>query len=490
MKRFLLLAVALIAAFAGGVAWNRWTGSRPASNSTGPRKILYWVDPMHPAYKSDKPGIAPDCGMKLVAVYEDGGPADASIPAKPLTGKILYYADPQRPSYHAENPGLNPETGNELKPVYENDAGSMAVGTVKIDAEKQQLLNVRFGTVEMASETATIHAAGKVAMDETRLAHVHTRVEGWIDQVFVDFTGKSVRKGQPLLTMYSPDMLATQQELLLALKGRDQLQHSTLPGVPDHMDQLIVATKRRLELWNLTDQQIDEVIRTGKPIKNITVYSPADGYITTRNAFPNQQVKPDMELYAIVDLSRVWLIADVFEYEAGSIRLGMPATISFAYDAEQKFNGVVSFIQPQVDPVTRTLKVRIEAANPGMRLKPEMFVDVDFKLATQAKLSVPAEAVLNSGERRTVFVDRGNGYFEPRDVQTGQVFGGRVEVLRGLKAGERIVTSGNFLIDSESQLKSAAQGMGGMAGHQHGAGAMPAAGRKPDAGKNPEHHHD
>ena len=479
MKRFLLLALTLVAAFAGGVAWSHWTASRPASPSTGQRKILYWVDPMHPAYKSNKPGIAPDCGMKLVPVYEDGGTADAKQLAT-AGGKILYYADPQQPSYHAENPGLNPETGNDLKPVFENDPASMAVGTVKIDAEKQQLLNVRFGIVEMASESSTIHASGKVAMDETRLAHVHTRVEGWIDQVFADFTGKSVRKGQPLFTMYSPDMLATQQELLLALKGRDQLQHSTLPGVPDHMDQLIAATKRRLELWNLTEQQIDEVVRTGKPIKNITVYSPADGYITARNAFPNQQVKPDMELYTIVDLSRVWLIADVFEYEAGSIRLGMPATVSFAYDTEQKLNGIVSFIQPQVDPTTRTLKVRIEAANPAMRLKPEMFVDVDFKLSTQAKLSVPAEAVLNSGERKTVFVDRGNGYFEPRAVQTGQVFGNRVEVLRGLKAGERIVTSGNFLIDSESQLKSAAQGMGG----------MPAADSKAATNKNPEHHHD
>ena len=482
MKRFLSIAVALIAAFAGGAAWSRWTGRTPIGPPTGQRKILYWVDPMHPAYKSDKPGIAPDCGMKLTPVYEEGAAAEETAPAKIPAGKILYYADPQHPSYHSNNPGLNPETGNDLKPVYENDPASMVIGTVKIDAEKQQLLNVRFGTVEMASESSTVHAAGKVAIDETRLAHVHTRVEGWIDQVFVDFTGKNVRKGQPLLTMYSPDMLATQQELLLALKGRDQLEHSTLPGASGHMDQLIAATRRRLELWNLTSEQIDEVIRSGKPIKNITVYSPADGYITARNAFPNQQVKPDMELYTIVDLSRVWLIADVFEYEAGSIRLGMPATIGFAYDTEQKLSGVVSFIQPQVDPVTRTLKVRIEAANPGMRLKPEMFVDVDFKLATHPKLSVPAEAVLNSGERKTVFVDRGNGYFEPRNVQTGQAFADRVEVLRGLKAGERIVTSGNFLIDSESQLKSAAQGMGGRAG------GLPS--KAADVNKNLEHHHD
>ena len=220
-----------------------------------------------------------------------------------------------------------------------------------------------------------------------------------------------------------------------------------------------------MELFSLSESQIEEITRTRKPLTNITIYSPISGYVITRNAFPKQRITPETELYTVVDLSKVWIMADVFESEASMIRIGMPARVSVSYGSGRKFSGRVSYIQPDVDPTTRTLKVRIEAGNPGMLLKPDMFVDVDFSVSMPARMSVPAEAVLDTGLRQTVFVDRGNGYIEPRQVETGGRVGGRVEILKGLSPSERIVISGNFLIDSESQLKSSAAGM---AGHQHG----------------------
>ncbi len=467
IARILGIVLVLGAGFAAGwLLKDRWSGGQSAQ---GGRKVLYWVDPMHPAYKSDKPGIAPDCGMKLEPVYADGGGPETAAAPK---GKILYYRDPQNHDYKADTPGLNPETGNELEPVYENDPANFPVGTVQISPEKQQLIGVQFGTAELGTTTSKFRAVGKVTYDETRLAHVHTKFEGWIGQVFVDFTGKAVKKGEPLFTIYSPELLATQRELLLAGRARDVLRKASNPETVANSDSLFEAARRRLELWDLSDAQIDEVLKTGKPIKNVTFYSPIEGYVLERKAFPNQKVMPDEPLFTVADLSRVWIMADVFEYEASNVRLGQSARVTPSYGEGKSFIARVSYIQPQVDPMTRTLKVRLEADNPGLVLKPDMFVDVDFRMNNPQRLTVPVEAVLDAGERQTVFVDRGNGYFEPRQVKTGERQGNRIEILSGLKAGERIVTSGNFLIDSESQLKAAAAGMGGMAGHQHGAGGM------------------
>jgi RND family efflux transporter MFP subunit len=214
----------------------------------------------------------------------------------------------------------------------------------------------------------------------------------------------------------------------------------------------------------LSDAQIEEIARTGKPVTNITINSPIGGYVITRNAFAQQKITPETELYNIVDLSKVWIMADVFENEAPMIRLDQQAAVSLANGRGKSFRAKVNYIQPQVDPVTRTLKVRLEAENPEMLLKPDMYADVEFRVQTPARITVPSEAVLNSGERKTVFVDRGNGYLEPREVEIGERIGDRLEILKGLKPGERIAISGNFLIDSESQLKAAA---GGMAEHKH-----------------------
>jgi Cu(I)/Ag(I) efflux system membrane fusion protein len=271
------------------------------------------------------------------------------------------------------------------------------------------------------------------------------------------------------------------------LKSKRIMKNSTLNGAVEDSDSLLVAARKRLELWELSDAQIDEVARTGKPMTYVTLYSPISGYVTTRNAFPKQKIMADTELYTVVDLNKVWIMADVFEYEAPMIRMEQPAKVSLSYNPGKPLAARVNYIQPQVDPMTRTLKVRLEADNPGLLLKPDMYVDVEFRVDMPQRVTVPAEAVLDSGLKKTVFVDRGNGYVEPRQVEIGERIGDRIEISKGLRAGERIVTSGNFLIDSESQLKSAA---GGMAGHQHGGGASGGGEKKsaPPAGGGHEQH--
>ncbi len=446
VRTFAFLAVMAVA-FTGGYVYRaiRCGGAGGAG-----RKILYWVDPMHPAYKSDKPGIAPDCGMKLQPVYADAGPSAAA------------------PS------GAGPVPPGSLS--------AMPVGTVQITPEKQQLIGVTYGEADRRGGSRTIRAVGKVAFDETRIQQIHTKVEGWIDQVFVDYTGQLVRKGQPLMTIYSPEMLASQRELLLAAKARETMKDNPLPVAFDQSESLLRAARRRLELWDLSDAQIDQVLQTGQPIKNVTLYSPIAGYVTERKAFPQLKVTPDTGLYTIVDLSRVWIMADVFEYEAANIHIGETARVTLEAAPGRTFTARIDYEQPQVDPTTRTLKVRLDMANPGLILKPDMYADVEFRVNLPVQLTVPAEAVLDSGERKTVFVDRGNGFFEPRLVTTGERDGNRIQILSGLSGNERIVTSGNFLIDSESQLKAAAAGMGGMAGMP----GMTNAPMKSPAGKEPK----
>jgi RND family efflux transporter MFP subunit len=473
MKIVKALAVLLVVTLAFGGGYVMRATKSPDSASKG-RKILYYVDPMHPAYQSDKPGVAPDCGMTLEPVY--AGEAAPTGTGEHVGHTILYYQDPQDPKYHADKPGLNPETGNTLEPVYADATPAVRPGAIKISPERQQLIGVKFATVELSGQARSIRSVGKVTFDETRVAHVHTRIDGWIEQVFVDFTGDFVRQGQPMLTIYSPEMLASQQELLLAARARDLMRDNPLASAAEHGNSLFEAARRRLELWQLKDDQIDQVLETGEPIRSVTLYAPAAGFVSERKAFPNQKVTPDSDLYTITDLSRIWIVADVFESDITSIRVGDPAYVSFPSGNAPSLGARVTYIQPQVDPMTRTLKVRLDASNPGTRMKPDMYVNVEFGIAGAKQLLVPAEAVLDTGDRQTVFVDLGNGYLEPRQVVVGDRFGDRVAITSGLSAGERVVSSGTFLIDSESQLRAAASGMGAPQ-HQHSA----AAATRPDA---------
>lgn len=427
-----VVALAVVGgAFAAGYATR--TTSRSTAVASGSaateRKVLYWVDPMHPAYKADKPGIAPDCGMTLVPVYADEGGA---------AGGDDHAAQAQHPA-----------------------------GTIRVAPERQQLIGVRFATAEWDDRTRGLRTVGKVTYDETRVAHVHPRIDGWIEQVFVDFTGDLVKKGQPMLTIYSPEMLASQQELLLAARARDLMAANPLASAARHGESLFDAAKRRLLLWDLGADQVERVLQTGEPIHSVTLNAPASGFILERSAFPNQRVTPDSDLYTIADLSRVWIMADVFESDIAGVGVGSRAQVAFPYPGAAPVAARVTYIQPQVDPTTRTVKVRLEAPNPGVALKPEMFVNVEFGLASSHRLTVPTDAVLDTGDRQTVFVDLGDGYLEPRSVVAGERADGRIVIISGLQAGERVVAAGTFLIDSESQLKSATRAMGAPGEHVH-----------------------
>lgn len=352
LRRLLILAL-VVAAFAGGYGYGRWYAKpkAPEGAAAKERRVLYYVDPMHPAYKSVKPGTAPDCGMTLQPVYADDAEHSGHVPA--------------------------PEAGTDLP-----------MGAIQISPQKQQLIGVRYGMPSLDSSIKTIRAVGKVTPDEQRIARVHTRVEGWIDKVFVDFTGKVVEQGQPLLTLYSPDLLASQEEFLLALKSQEIMKTSPLQSALGQSQSLLAASRRRLQLWELSDEQIEEIARTRKPVTNIALYSPVSGYVMTRNAFPKQRITPETEVYTITDLSRVWVMADVFEAEASLIRVNQPVTITLSYGSRQAISGRVDYIQPQIDPVTRTLKIRIDAENPRLTLKPDMFVEVNFRIALPQHVTV------------------------------------------------------------------------------------------------------
>jgi RND family efflux transporter MFP subunit len=481
MRLFKFVFFTVLLAAAVGTGWILRDRRQPDPTATvmAGRKVLYYVDPMHPSYTSDKPGTAPDCGMALEPVYADDG-----VATTPRTRRILYYRDPKVPAYTATTAGINAETGNTLEPVYADaPAASSTAGAVRISTDRQQLAGVRYATVEATDVGRTLRTVGRVAYDETKLQHVHPRVDGWIEKVHVDFTGQLVKKGQPMLTIYSPEMLASQEELLLARRAREVMQKSPLAASAAQGDSLFEATRRRLQLWNLTDGQIQQVLDTGKPIRDITLYAPAGGFVLERNAFPNQRVTAESDLYTLADLSTVWIMADLYEADLSAVRAGAPAKIVMPNGSAIKaINATVTYVQPAVDPTTRTLKVRLEARNAGMRLRPEMFVDVEFPLGGNRRLTVPADAVLNSGERQVVFVDLGDGYLAPKTVQTAERVGDRLVVTSGLSEGERVVASGTFLIDAESQLKSA---LGGMAGHQHGGGGKPAAAPAPVRPANP-----
>lgn len=381
---------------------------------TGERKVLYWYDPMHPAYKSDKPGIAPDCGMQLVPKYAD------------------------------EVEGMK----------------AMPAGTVMIPPEKQQLIGVRTGTVERKRLTRSLRAVGKVTYDETKLAHVHTKVTGYIEEVFVDFVGKVVKQGDPLFTIYSPELVSTQQEYLTALRAQTYLKDAPYREVVNGAESLVKAARERLRLWDVREAEIETLEKEGQVKRALTMYSPVSGVVTERAAYHHgRYVTPETDLYTIIDLSTVWVLADIYEYEVPYVKAGQPATMRLSYYPGKSYAGKVTYVYPSVEATTRTVKARLEFPNPEFELKPDMFAEVELQIDYGTQVVVPQDAVLDSGSEQIVFLPRAGGYFEPRKIKIGARVGDQIVVLAGLRPGEAIVISGNFLIDSESRLKSAMAGM-------------------------------
>jgi len=423
--------------------------------SSAEKKVLYWYDAMNPQHHYEKPGKAPD-GMDLVPLY-----ADEAVPSRqgakgPSSGerKILYWYDPMHPQYKAEKPGKAPDCGMDLVPKYADEqTASMAPGSVMIAASKQQLIGVRTTEAKRESLVRDVRTTGQITADETKIAHVHVKINGFIEQVFVDYVGQLVKKGQPLFTLYSPDLVSTQEEYLIAKRGEKTLSTSEFAEVAQGSQSLLRSTRERLKLWDISNEQIKKLDETGEVSRTLTFYSPITGFVVDRKAFPQTSVTPDTELYTVSDFSTVWVNADIFEYEVPFVRVGQHAEMQLSYYPGKTWNGHVSFIYPTVDPTTRTVKVRMEFRNPDFQLKPQMFADVDLKINYGNQIVVPQEAVLDSGKEQRVFVAKGDGYFEPRHITTGAKLDGKVVVLSGLNAGETVVSSGNFLIDSESRLK-------------------------------------
>ena len=343
--------------------------------------------------------------------------------------------------------------------------GTPGNGAVYISPARQQLIGVRTAAVESRTLDATIRTVGTLAYDETRVTEVHPKVSGWVERVFVDFVGKPVRRGQPLLTIYSPDLVATQNEYLLALKAQRQLGDSVFPETRSGAESLVSATRDRLRLWDITDAQIGDLEGTGRARRTLTLYSPYDGIVLERNTYAGQYITPETSTAKIADLSTIWAVGQVFEYEARTVKLGDRAEIEFPYgQSTRRLTGRVTFIYPDVNPDTRRARVRIELRNPGLELKPESYVTVILRRTAGEQLAIPKEALLDNGVKRYAILAHANGYFEPREIEVGEPVDQFYPVIKGLVAGDRVVTSAQFLIDSETNLQAALGAMANMPG--------------------------
>lgn len=389
--------------------------------------------------------------------------------------RIAFYRSPMDPSIRSDKPAKD-SMGMDFIPVYEDELqGSASTvpgrAVVTLSPERRQLLGVRSEDVKRVRLERTIRTVGRVAPDERRLHHIHTKFEGYVEHLHVDFTGKFVRKGDSLLSLYSPELVATQQEYLLAYRAQERLKASGLPSVSQGGADLLEAARQRLLFWDIRPEDIDALEKNGQVTRTLDLYSDISGYVVAKMALHGMRVTPADTLFDIADLSQLWVLADVYESDLPSVRIGMLAELQVPYRPGRTWRGPVTYINPSVEEKTRTIKVRIEVSNDGVDLKPEMFADVFLKSDLGMGVVVPESAVINTGDRQLVFLDRQDGRLEPREVKLGAKVGNGFHVLQGLSEGERVVTSANFLLDSESSLKAA---LGAMAtpspspsGHQH-----------------------
>ncbi len=331
--------------------------------------------------------------------------------------------------------------------------------SVMVSPQMQQMIGVKTEPATIRDLTHTIRTVGQVKVDERRLTHMHTKLEGWVQELYVKFTGELVQKGQKLFEIYSPELVSTQEEYLLALKAVRSLGDSEFPEVAQNARSLLEVTRQRFSLWDITPDHIRELEKTGKVLRTLPLHASSSGYVLHMAVREGMHVMPAMELYALADLSTVWVLADVYEYEIPLVELGQQATMTLSYFPGQTFKGKVTYVYPTLDTKTRTVKVRFELPNPKWALKPGMFANIDIQIPRGKRLVVPNTAVLDSGTEQLVFIDRGQGMFEPRKVTVGVRTRDAYEILEGIKSGELVVTRGNFLLDSESNLKAATEMM-------------------------------
>jgi RND family efflux transporter MFP subunit len=409
-------------------------------------------------------------GAGAIVFRRPSGPPTTSVSGE---RKVLYYRDPMNPSRTSPVPRKD-EMGMDYVPVYEGGDGAgapAATGGVYVDPRMAQNSGVRVEEVRVRRMSKVIRTVGQVTYDERRLYNLNAKVMGWIDRLYVDFTGKPVRRGDPLMALYSPALFSTQQDYLLALRNRNALARDS--PLRAEADALVDAARQRLLYFDIPESDIGKLERRGAPTKTLTVHSPADGYVVEKSVVQGAQVTPGMPLFKIADLSKVWVLADIYEYELPWVATGQQATVELPYAPGTTLEGRISYVYPYLAGETRTVKVRIEVRNPGGRiqLKPDMYVTVIIRSPIEREtVAVPEQAVIRTGDRSVGIVALGGGWFEPHDLKLGVTADGYVEVLAGLDVGEQLVTSSQFLIDSESNLRSAMAGMGAREGMQ-GAGA-------------------
>jgi RND family efflux transporter MFP subunit len=378
-----------------------------------------WTCVMHPEIREPGPGQCPICGMDLELVTDE-----PAAPAPAIAGQP---ADTPR-------------------------------APIQLDARRRQMLGVRLLTVQTGPIERHIRAVGVVRYDETRLSEVNLKLDGWISKLHVNSTGQTIRRGQPLLDLYSPELVATGQEYLLALSTREAMQTSQISDARAQADRLVESARQRLLLWDLPADSIERIARTGTADGTVTLRSPATGIVIEKPVVEGMRAGAGQTLYRIADLSRVWVEAEVFESDAPLVRTGASATVTLDAWPGERLTGRVVYIYPFVEEATRAIRVRLELPNPNQRLKPGMFANVELTASLGSGVTIPTEALLDSGRERVVFVAEGDGYFEPRQVQTGHRIGDRVQITDGLAAGETIASGAAFFLDSESQLRAAAGG--------------------------------
>lgn len=428
--------------------------------------------PMHPAVVSDKPGDCPICGMRLVPIETAAVKAGQEAPAAPSGApsvsatapvKKTMYRSTMNPGEVSDRPGKD-IMGMDMVPV-ETEAsaagGVPGLAPISISDAAQKQMSLSTSTVEMRRILRNVRTSARITPNEASLYQVTTKIEGWVERLYVNATGQAVRRGQPLMTLYSPELLATQEEYLAALSASRRLSASSVPGVAQGGLDLLQAARRRLELWDIRDAQIKELETTGKAQRAMMLFAPASGYVSEKNVVSGRKIMPGEVLLTISDLSMVWAEADIYESDLRFIKVGMPVTLTLPYWPGKTFPGKISFLNPFLDSQSRTLKARLEIPNHELLLKPEMYGDMTLSYDLGEKLAVPDTAIMRKGKSDIVFLQTGETELKPTQVTLGERSGDYFEVLAGLKAGDRVVTSANFLVDSESSLKAALQAVAG-----------------------------
>jgi multidrug efflux pump subunit AcrA (membrane-fusion protein) len=443
----LILAVFLLIAVVG-------CSKKPAEKALQPG--LYHC-PMHPSFIADKPGDCAICGMKLVPMEKKA----AAPPARPAPTKKTLYRSSMNPGEISDKPGKD-SMGMEMVPFTNETPAAGATGlpglaAVAISPENRKRMNLKLATAEIKNLSRRLRTSARIVPDETRLFRVTAKIDGYIEKLFVNATGQAVRRGQPLLSIYSPDLVASQQEFLSALIMAKQMGQSPDPLTAESGRGMLDAARRRLKLWDISDAQIQRLEKSGRVEKVLTLAAPASGYVSEKMVLAGQKIMAGETLMVIADLAVVWAEADIYAADADFIKTGMDADLTLPFLPDRTFKGRIDFLNPFLDGMSRTLKARLEVANPDLLLKPEMYGEISLAYDLGERLVIPDAAVMRSGERSYVFVDDGAGSLTPVLVRTGIQSGDDLEILSGLKSGDRVVAAANFLVDSESSLKAALQ---------------------------------